>query len=492
MKHLIYLIITLLLFTTIKAQPFTIDYNFAPTYSFWDGGSYYGTPVINSIIERDDGKIYIGGKFQDLSDNYLICNIAMLHSDGSLNTNFQPFTIPDLSSSRLYFFNDTIYSIYNYGLARHDGNTGDFDWDYDDTIASEIGGNRSDIEIFDDGTMFIAIDGFYHSGTPEFYHFWLGKLKPSGHLDTTFHHSPNYYVNEITRYDNERLLLHGAFTQYDNLNVYNSCRIYNDGTIDTSYHNIFSWGWVKPSYIQPDGKIIVTGYFTLIGSNNVISLIRLNSDGSLDSTFNNFNNFQYPDSNAILTIGNIGSVVPTPNGKLLIGSYFEWYQGYPRGCIVLTDSNGFIDTTAFNGSGFTLNRDTTSAPWAKVIIPGQNDTYYIGGSFSEFNGEPVKPIIRILGHTWGIEEPADNILSVKVYPNPASTHTTFEWDFPTLEESVNLTITDVSGKPVKSYIIRTKQGQILWDTRNIKNGIYLYSVLSGEKVLSSGKLIISK
>ena len=81
---------------------------------------------------------------------------------------------------------------------------------------------------------------------------------------------------------------------------------------------------------------------------------------------------------------------------------------------------------------------------------------------------------------------------IDVSPNPASTHTTFEWDFPTLEESVNLTITDVSGKPVKSYIIRTKQGQILWDTRNIKNGIYLYSVLSGEKVLSSGKLIISK
>ncbi len=486
MKHLVYLIIALLIYTTIKAQPYSIDQSFAPTYSFWDFGVLQYIPTVNSIIERDDGKIYIGGKFADFNNYMSFCNIVMLYSDGSINTNFQTLCDVDFPSGRIFYFNDTVYSIWNYGTARYNGNTGDFDWDYDQIIGTEIGGNRSDIEIFDDGTMLIAIDGFYHTGLPEFYHFWLGKLKPTGHLDTTFHHSPNYYVHEITKYDNERLLLHGSFTQYDTLNVLRSCRIYNDGTLDTSYHNIFSWGWVKPAYIQPDGKIIVMGWFTLIGSNNYMYLARLNSDGSLDSTFNNFNNFASSD-NVLLNVST-GSVCPTPEGKLIIGNNFDYYQAYPRGSIVLTDSNGFIDTTAFNGSGFSLDLDTAHLPYVLVIIPGQNDTYYISGRFSEFNGEPVKPIIRILGHTWGIEEPDVSLQTVKVYPNPATDIINISVD-KSIKEKVGISIYNINGTLIKSLPANYPNKTISISTKEFTSGIYFCEVI-GSDFISREKFVV--
>ena len=173
MKKILLILLIYIVSLQCYAQPYSIDQSFTPTYSFWDGGPYYGTPGINTVIERSDGKVYIAGKFSDITNYTSISNIALLNSNGSVDLNFVTLGDPDFSTGGIFLFNDTIYSIYTYGLARHDGNTGDFDWTFADTVANEIFGQWSDIEILDDGTMFIAMDGTWHIGQPEEYFYLM-------------------------------------------------------------------------------------------------------------------------------------------------------------------------------------------------------------------------------------------------------------------------------------------------------------------------------
>ena len=83
--------------------------------------------------------------------------------------------------------------------------------------------------------------------------------------------------------------------------------------------------------------------------------------------------------------------------------------------------------------------------------------------------------------------------SIKAYPNPATDYVTFEYQMPQFVENAQLTVTDLTGKVVKNIQLQADKGQILWDTRSVQNGLYLY-VLKDEKgnTLISGKVSIIK
>ena len=65
---------------------------------------------------------------------------------------------------------------------------------------------------------------------------------------------------------------------------------------------------------------------------------------------------------------------------------------------------------------------------------------------------------------------------IKLAPNPASDYTVFEWDLKTLEGKAELSIRDINGRLIEKQLISNKQGHFLWDTRPVKNGVYLFSV----------------
>ena len=77
-------------------------------------------------------------------------------------------------------------------------------------------------------------------------------------------------------------------------------------------------------------------------------------------------------------------------------------------------------------------------------------------------------------------------------PNPASVYVAFSWEFPLLEGSALLIINDNSGKSIEQKTISTKNGQWIWDTREINNGVYYYQVKSDGQDFCAGKVIVSK
>ncbi len=83
-----------------------------------------------------------------------------------------------------------------------------------------------------------------------------------------------------------------------------------------------------------------------------------------------------------------------------------------------------------------------------------------------------------------------NGLSIQAVPNPASTWVAFNYTLPVHVNEAVLQITDVHGRAITSFVITTKQGQQVWDIRDMKKGVYLYTLKAGA-MSKNGKLIIN-
>lgn len=81
---------------------------------------------------------------------------------------------------------------------------------------------------------------------------------------------------------------------------------------------------------------------------------------------------------------------------------------------------------------------------------------------------------------------------VTATPNPASIFVKFDWNLPLLKGNALLKISDLNGKILDQKIITTPKGQWIFDTRYIKNGIYLYEIKSeNQGIIFNSKLIIN-
>ncbi len=79
---------------------------------------------------------------------------------------------------------------------------------------------------------------------------------------------------------------------------------------------------------------------------------------------------------------------------------------------------------------------------------------------------------------------------VTARPNPANNWVAFDYTLPYPAEKATLIITDVAGRKVKSIEVRQKQGQLIWDTRSIPAGIYIYSLKISGKTIDQRKLVV--
>jgi hypothetical protein len=82
---------------------------------------------------------------------------------------------------------------------------------------------------------------------------------------------------------------------------------------------------------------------------------------------------------------------------------------------------------------------------------------------------------------------------VQVMPNPAKEYCTFAYDFGDYTDNAMLSISDITGKEMLSHKLAGSQGQWVWDTRKMSNGVYLYSVTTAQGIrLEAGKIVVLK
>ena len=301
---------------------------------------------INKVAVHSDGKIYIAGTFNSIGGNYRN-GIAQLNHNGGLN-----FT-SDFSGSGP---NSTIWAM----ALQSDGKI-------------LIGGNFTEYN----GTATNKIV----------------RLNTDGSLDTSFNVSTTdyyHYTNDIVVQPDGKILVAHATNYSDPSSTRGVVRLNTDGSLDTTFSApVFN---ARPTAIslQSDGKLVVGGEFTQIGTQNYPYVARLNADGSLDTTFT----VGSGPLGATPASENIKDIQVTSDDKILIGGAFTSYNGVSSNRIARLNTDGSLDTNFDTGTG--------AGPGiydrVNVVQEDLSGQYYIGGTFTQYNGVPRSCVAKVYGN----------------------------------------------------------------------------------------------
>jgi uncharacterized delta-60 repeat protein len=241
----------------------SLDATFNPTNII---GSVYAL----ALQPSGGGQIFVGGNFDVGGQGY--GNIALLNSNGSLNTSFNPGTGPDNSVLALCWqpngqvllggaFTDINGSALN-GIARlnADGSI--------DTAGFSPGMGADD-------TVYSILYATNVIATTV-----VSNTAPAG--------SPPVLVTNLLSSANNVIYVGGSFTSFNGTRRLGFARLYNDGTVDTTFldtaYNQFaglsriyfkdSPGSVYAAGVQSDGNVMIAGSFNEVGGGQADASVR--------------------------------------------------------------------------------------------------------------------------------------------------------------------------------------------------------------------------
>jgi uncharacterized delta-60 repeat protein len=361
-----------------------LNTNGAVDSSFLSGTGFNDGAV--QAIQVVAGGILVGGSFSGTYKSTAVNRLVFLNSNGSLNPNFDIGTGP--SSATIYslcespdsFFVGGSFSIFDdlkQGKLAKISTIGELDSGY---LTAGVGFDKAVEKVIPlvDGS-YIAFGGFSQFNGKSINR--IAKLTANGDLDTSYNFNlagANNTVKEVLVQPDGKLLVAGNFTKYNDVVVNRLVRLNPSGNIDTSFN--VGTGFSSMVYsiaFQNDGKIIVAGNFSKYKGVTVNKVIRLLPNGNLDTSFSIGTN---PD-------GTPNLLVLQPDGKVLVGGDFTTFNGITSNKLTRLNSNGSVDTSFSVGTGFVGTVYT---------ITLQNDEkILIGGSFTSYNGQSNKRIIRL-------------------------------------------------------------------------------------------------
>jgi len=81
-------------------------------------------------------------------------------------------------------------------------------------------------------------------------------------------------------------------------------------------------------------------------------------------------------------------------------------------------------------------------------------------------------------------------LEITATPNPARVYVAFNYQLPDNNPESIISITDMAGKEIQHFAVSGNQGQYVWDIRNVKSGVYIYTLTSCG-LQKTGKVVIN-
>lgn len=369
-----------------KVARFNTDGSFDSVFSTIEGsGSTDVDGRLRCIAVRNDGKIYIGGRYiLSLNRQY----ITRLNADGTLDNTFIPKK----------FFNQSW---------ENDTNNGIFA-----------------LLIQPDGKL-LAAGSFKKYGADQVA--GIVRLNEDATLDTTFQgkitamingYSYQDFINNLSFYNDGSIMASGNIRMFNQVAVNNMVRFSSNGTVNMAYRNICK-GFdraVHKIFVQPDGKIIATGYFFSYNGITRDRIIRLNTDGSVDESFNVDTHLYMPTSNFPVDIHF------QPDGKILMGTTGMVYTsgiGVFGGTVIRLNNDGSLDTSFFSLTGSDVGLERFMRNFilkgdGKVVVPNMyryNTTVYLNYEITTLDTDGN------LDNTITYQKPYSEITSLKLLPD---------------------------------------------------------------------------
>ncbi|NUP96162.1 MAG: delta-60 repeat domain-containing protein [Planctomycetaceae bacterium] len=339
--------------------------------------------AVRAAAVRPDGKWLIAGEFLSYDD--IPCNrIARLNADGSFDTSFTPGGGPNGSITRIRMLPDGgafvvgTFSLYD-GLARRTfakvDAQGALDMSFDP--GTGVLGHVQDLLVQRDGKVVIA--GFFtqYNGVATK---CVARLLPDGQLDPSFNvgaGSPGV-VQHLARQPDGKLLVYGAFSEFNGVPRERIARLNPDGSVDLSFDVGFGpSGYVQAMVVEANGTILIGGSFTHFDGLFRPSLVRLLSDGSVDPA-----GFAVPNTGS-----NVVGIEPQLDSSVLLHGAFSSINGVQRRGIARAFQNGTLDASFDPGSG------TDGFIFASARQPGGD--LLVAGSFTQYDGAVRHRIARV-------------------------------------------------------------------------------------------------
>ncbi|PXY44922.1 T9SS type A sorting domain-containing protein [Flavobacterium hydrophilum] len=142
-------------------------------------------------------------------------------------------------------------------------------------------------------------------------------------------------------------------------------------------------GSVKTIVIQPDGKILVGGNFFKFKNGSQNCLIRLNSDGSKDDSFDIGTGFD----------NSVSSILLQNDGKILVAGDFNVFQGKLQRGLIRLNPDGSKDTSLNIGTGFLKNYFEDNCIKSMIVQP--DGKIVLGGGFNYYQDKSQDFLIRL-------------------------------------------------------------------------------------------------
>jgi uncharacterized delta-60 repeat protein len=342
--------------------------------STFNSGSGFPTTKygVMDILELPNNKLMLSGQFIEYNETPTE-NIIQLNTDGTIDNSFN--------------FNNSIGSYAIQRIIR-----------------------QADSKI-------IAIAYLYTAGPIQDYK--IIRLNPDGTTDPTFNTGTGFVYNcnacnalskhSVQLDNNGKLVIAGAIIEYNGEVVKKILRLNQDGSRDTSF--AYNYGFnnqILSIAIQPDNKIIVGGLFTEFNNTPVSSIVRLNENGTLDTTF------QFPDSSFFNNYYSIVKIEVLPDAKIII-SHGETPNWLNFNGLLRLNADGSIDSTFTMQSGFEgVMNDFTVMQDKGILVGG----YLRGFDQTEFNHlaklKEIQP--TIVSNFLSASNSSNNI----IFPNPCN------------------------------------------------------------------------
>jgi uncharacterized delta-60 repeat protein len=356
----------------------TLDETFNP------GSGFLNNNLNIEMAIQTDGKIIVGGNFY-YYDGIVCYNIVRLNTNGSIDPSFQSgsgasaylTSVAVKSNGKIIIAGElSVYDGIVVGNIAQLNSNGTLD----NTFQSALGFNGSveEIAIQADGKVIIA----HNNSSVESD---LLRLNLDGSIDQSFisglvDQEP-YKIKTISIQANNKIIVGGSFTVYNNLPASGLIRLNSNGTpenpsfdVDNIYSETYS------TVIQDDGKIIAAGWFgvytdTPLSRRNVV---RINADGSMDDSFN-----------ALTGANNdVYATAIQQDGKIIVGGAFTRFNSNKPSYLIRLNEDGSVDTS-FNNGGPGPNS------WVTSITLQSDDKIIIGGWFQTYNGVTQRRIARL-------------------------------------------------------------------------------------------------
>lgn len=180
----------------------------------------------------------------------------------------------------------------------------------------------------------------------------LVRLDASGREDADFQVTIEggwWVIVDVEVQPDQKIVIAGSFDSVNGVPRKNIARLRVNGQVDASFDagestDELIWDVTR----QPDGKFVIAGWFFSVAGQPRAMLARLNRNGSLDAGFDLGAGF----GDSFYGWPEVVTVAVQPDGKILVGGYFDSYQGATHHSLVRLKPNGSVDGSFNLGEGF--------------------------------------------------------------------------------------------------------------------------------------------